>query len=622
MTKRELRTICKYNILFSLMIVIQLIYTFYVFTFQKEGAHSDEIWGIGFANSYYLPFLDAEGHPKREPTPVEEFTNSNEWISGQVFHDYITVQAGERFSYDSVYYNTSKDVHPPLYNMLVHTISSFFINSFSYYHAFFINCLCLVGTQIYLYLLTNRLSGSKGVAFLACLLYGGGIGALSNYLFLRQYCLLTLCVVAYTYYSVLFKQNEKKYLRYVIGAVIMSFLAFFTHYYGIVYVGVFTALMCVLMLFRKDIRKGLLYGFSILASLLGMILVYPSFFECLLEINDIPPERKIVKRQIKMLLNYWTESCMGFHIDVYNTLFWKIAPLIVGGILVLLSMIAFVCRKEKWFHTFVQKIKRVPGSILRNLRKADYLPMAILISCLSMFVFVGNTMKLHAYGNEAIRYVFLTFPLLSSVLITFVYFSLRRIPRIGKKSIWITAVLVLTILVKVQLTAPCYFLFPHYGNYQEVSELVEDKNVLTITFSEFSNHWMLPCYCPYVYTADHVFCTSADVMKDKMKEINSLEETIDYVLVTAGDLELRPEEEALVNSWLDTQENRKEADTNMQMVELEKEQDDIENDAADTEDDTSCAELIHSLNGGCDYRLLFGICIQDSPVYVLELIND
>ena len=257
-------------------------------------------------------------------------------------------------------------------------------------------------------------------------------------------------------------------------------------------------------------------------------------------------------------------------------------------------------------------------SILRSLRKADYLPMAILISCLSIFIFVGNTMKLHAYGNEAIRYVFLTFPLLSSVLITFVYFSLRRIPRIGKKSIWITAVLVLTILVKVQLTAPCYFLFPHYGNYQEVSELVEDKNVLTITFSEFSNHWMLP----YVYTADHVFCTSADVMKDKMKEINSLEETIDYVLVTAGDLELRPEEEALVNSWLDTQENRKEADTNMQMVELEKEQDDIENDAADTEDDTSCAELIHSLNGGCDYRLLFGICIQDSPVYVLELIND
>ena len=107
-----------------------------------------------------------------------------------------------------------------------------------------------------------------------------------------------------------------------------------------------------------------------------------------------------------------------------------------------------------------------------------------------------------------------------------------------------------------------------------------------------------------------------------MEEINSLGDNIDYVLITAGDLELRPEEEALVNSWFDTQEDREEADTNMQMVELEKEQDDIENDAADSEDDTSCAELIHSLNGGCDYHLLFGICIQDSPVYVLELIND
>ena len=95
-------------------------------------------------------------------------------------------------------------------------------------------------------------------------------------------------------------------------------------------------------------------------------------------------------------------------------------------------------------------------------------------------------------------------------------------------------------------------------------------------------------------------------------------ENIDYVLITAGDLKLRPEEEALVSSWHDNQKKTEESDSNKQVLFL----DEGKNSDSDTEDDAMCAELIHSLNGGCDYRLLFGICIQDSPVYVLELINN
>lgn len=611
-----------YGILLALLILAQLIYTVCVFTFQREGAHSDELWNYGYANSYYRPFLVADGHPNGRSLALEMPKHCNEWASGQRFHDYITVQPGERFAYGSVYYNKSTDFHPPLYCMLVHTVCSFFPNQFSYYYAFFVNCLCLIGTQIYLYLLASKLSGSRRVALLTCVLFGGGIGALSTYLFLRQYSLLTMLVVAYTYYGVSYLQAGEKYKRYVIGAAITAFLAFFTHFHAIAYIGVMTALMCILMLVRKEYRRMFLYGFSILGALVLLILVYPTFVIYLFDLYAPPVNPKIVKMQIKILLNYWAEACMGFHVEVYNTMFWKLFPVITGGVLVVLGLLAFVFRKESWFRRLMKGLKRVPGRLVGFLKRADYSALIILLSCLTMYVFVGKTMVLRSYGNEAIRFVFLTFPLLSCVFTTFAYFLLRRVPKIGKKSLWVISVLVLAILVKVQLTAPCYFLFQHFGDYQDVSELVKDKNVLTITYSEFSNHWMLPCYCPYVYTADHVFCTSADVMKDKMEEINSLGENIDYVLITAGDLELRPEEEALVNSWFDTQEDTEEADTNMQMVELEKEQDDIENDAADSEDDTSCAELIHSLNGGCDYHLLFGICIQDSPVYVLELIND
>lgn len=608
----------KYGWLLALLIVVQLVYTVYMFAFQREGAHSDEIWSYGFANSYYHPFLEADGHPRFKTTSEEDFTNCNEWISGKVFHDYITVQPGEGFSYGSVYYNKSTDFHPPLYSMLVHTVSSFFPNQFSYYHAFFINCLCLIGTQIYLYLLAGKLSGSRCVALLTCLLYGGGIGTLSIYLFLRQYSLLTLFVVANTYYGVMFLQAKEKYRKYAVGGAITAFLAFFTHFHGIAYIGVFTALMCILMLIHKCFRKMFLYGFSILAALVGLILVYPTFVIYLFDLNAPPVNPKYVKVQIVKLLNYWLESCMWGRISIYQTMFWRLFPVIAGVILVVLGLFAYVFRKEIWFHRLIQRLKRVPGRIVNFLKGVNYTPLIILLSCLTIYIFVGNTMVLSSYGNESIRFVFLTFPLLSCVFTTLVYSLLRKIPIIGKKSLWFIAALVLAILVRVQLTAPCYFLFPHYGDYQEVSELVKGKNVLTITFSEFSNHWMLPCYCPYVYTADHVFCTSADIMKDRMEEVNSLGENIDYVLITAGDLKLRPEEEALVSSWHDNQKKTEESDSNKQVLFL----DEGKNSNSDTEDDAMCAELIHSLNGGCDYRLLFGICIQDSPVYVLELINN
>ena len=41
--------------------------------------------------------------------------NCNEWLSGEVLKNYLTVQKGERFSFGSVYYNMACDMHPPLY---------------------------------------------------------------------------------------------------------------------------------------------------------------------------------------------------------------------------------------------------------------------------------------------------------------------------------------------------------------------------------------------------------------------------------------------------------------------------------------------------------------------------
>ena len=88
------------------------------FTVKKTGENADEVRSYGLANSYYQPYIFMDDDLKT--------INFGKWMDGQVLRNYITVQEGERFSYDSVISNMKKDMHPSLYFMVLHTICSFF----------------------------------------------------------------------------------------------------------------------------------------------------------------------------------------------------------------------------------------------------------------------------------------------------------------------------------------------------------------------------------------------------------------------------------------------------------------------------------------------------------------
>ena len=134
----------------AIITAIGLIRITYVFAFEKTGFHSDEIWGYGTANSYYEPFIYAEDEAL-DNSVLTPYKNFNEWLSGDVFGDYITVQEGEQFAYGSVYYNTIKDNHPPFFFLILHTICSLFPNSYSLWYGFIINIVCFIAMMIFAY---------------------------------------------------------------------------------------------------------------------------------------------------------------------------------------------------------------------------------------------------------------------------------------------------------------------------------------------------------------------------------------------------------------------------------------------------------------------------------------
>ncbi|MBQ4147915.1 MAG: glycosyltransferase family 39 protein, partial [Prevotella sp.] len=152
---------------------------------QKAGMFIDEIYTYGLSNSEYKPFVyDISGGDLTDQT-----------ITKQQFLDYLTVQEGEQFHFGSVYYNQTQDVHPPLYYWLIHTVSSFFPDSFSKWIGLGINGVVFAATLVVLFLLTQKLFENRRLAVLTAALYGLSTIALSTMLMIRMYMLLTFFTV-------------------------------------------------------------------------------------------------------------------------------------------------------------------------------------------------------------------------------------------------------------------------------------------------------------------------------------------------------------------------------------------------------------------------------------------
>ena len=200
------------------IIAICLVMLFFIS--QKEGYHPDEIFSYGSSNSNYENIFWSY----REKTPmhllIEEkifkdgnifdwigrikyyFVDHTEekdafinakiseekmiWRTAEEAEDYVKAK-NNRFNYMSVYYNQIQDVHPPLFYMIVHTVSSIFYNTFSKYLIFFINIPFFIGTCVLIYKILNLLRKKINVSFRCYLVWTKHWWNLDNDVFKNVY---------------------------------------------------------------------------------------------------------------------------------------------------------------------------------------------------------------------------------------------------------------------------------------------------------------------------------------------------------------------------------------------------------------------------------------------------
>lgn len=394
----------------------------------KKDFHIDEVWSYSLSNSYKKPFLYywqigtgeigsetrnyklSEG--EENPILIDKDNKFYEqWHSGEEFHNYLTVQEGERFNYSNVYYNQTCDVHPPLYYFLLHTVCSFFPDGFSKWYAAVINLFFYSLSLIALFFLGRQVFKSDKKALLAAAVWGLSRAGLSNAAFLRMYMVMAFFTILLAYFHMRLIENYK--LKYVALIFAVNLAGFLTQYYFYIFSFFITASVCIYLLFKKRIKQLLIYAFTVLASVGAALLVFPATLVHLTQgvYTDRTVDGLTGLFDRSNLLTYILQDYTGL---AYNgkTLLVDLLPVAVVAA-ALLYWLKF-CKKETHRK---EKITAVIGSI-----HADY--TVLLIAMVISGIAIGKISPYMPYFND--RYVFALLPLFALPFVSIVCFFVKR----------------------------------------------------------------------------------------------------------------------------------------------------------------------------------------------------
>lgn len=236
-----------------------------LFCIRKEGMFIDEIYTYGLSNSTYAPYLsDLKDSGLRDTL----FTRED-------VEQYLTAAGNDRFAFSSVYYNQSRDVHPPLYYWLFHLVSSLFPGQFTKWIGLGINAILFLLCIFVFYKLLFRLFENRDTAAAGAAVLGMSVLALSMVMMIRMYTLLTFFTLLLMDVTLrILQEPDEPGLYVMLGLTI--FCGFLTQYYFAFY-AFFLCLSCgIYFACKKQWNSLLRFFLSAGIGLVLMILVFPA----------------------------------------------------------------------------------------------------------------------------------------------------------------------------------------------------------------------------------------------------------------------------------------------------------------------------------------------------------
>lgn len=400
-----------YIILTLIILSALMLYTYFFFA-KKKGYDSDEIYSYSLANSYFKPFLEESDNWNMNYVS-EIIPYLETWINGSVLHDYITVQNREQFSYDSVWYNQSKDVHPPFYYAVLHTICSFFPDIYSPWFALSINYISFIFVMILLFKIGTRY-GSYIFSLLLCSFYAFSAGAVDTYTFLRMYALCALlALLMFTSMSGYINSHSRKYLA---SLFIITLISSLTHYYLVLFAFFLTLITEVYFLLKRRWKYFFSLGFTMLLGVLSALIIFPASINHLFSKGTgFAGQSMSPYYQTRYIIRLIIQQFTGITLPYLRTYFPIYATTVVGIVLVLLLLSFFLFRKENWAEKFFKGTKRILLALLNKIKKiirnqpCSYHILFITLLCL--FIYDIYCLPIATMRDNTIRYLFPFYPL-------------------------------------------------------------------------------------------------------------------------------------------------------------------------------------------------------------------
>ena len=300
-----------------IIIIISLIFAGMMAS-QKEGFHMDEILAYELSNAEFNPWIVPTQPQGRLAKFDEEYLRAESFfqfcdnlgfiiedtlknkensillnysadiydmpvfIDRQTFIDYLEVNDKDAFNYASVYFNLKNDNHPPLYFMLLHTISSFFQNSYSIWIGISINLFVMGLTLWFLGKICDLCYKKKIYMYLTMLMFGFSTGMVASTTWIRMYALFTMFLVCTLYLHlkaykentfVRIKKNGKKKWIGSRAIFTVTILAFLTQYFSLFFI-LPLALVMVIVLIRDGKKEAVIAYIKtmVLSGIVGVML--------------------------------------------------------------------------------------------------------------------------------------------------------------------------------------------------------------------------------------------------------------------------------------------------------------------------------------------------------------
>ena len=276
MKEKILKFVGQYKWFFAALIIVSV---FISLAHIKSGWYVDEIYSYGHASSTEGPFLNGQ---TKNMLVADKYNLHHRWISGEAFHDYLTVQKNERFHYNHIFDNVRMDVHPPLYFIILHTLRSFLPEGFGKEVGLALNAGILLLLLWWFYQLAMIVLQDKNWAFGATFFFAFLPIVLEMSLFIRMYLLETAFFVGLLVQTLPLLEDDKISLKRAIKIFCLAILCYLTHFYGLIYAFFLSAGMCIYFLIEKKTRLLFLYMLTMFLSVVAVALIYPAFFKVLL----------------------------------------------------------------------------------------------------------------------------------------------------------------------------------------------------------------------------------------------------------------------------------------------------------------------------------------------------